>query len=40
MREKKENELNINMAYKLARQDEVMEKANNDWWKNLSLEIA
>ena len=33
----KEDEINTNMAYKLAKQDEEMEKANNSWWKNLRL---
>jgi hypothetical protein len=34
---KKEDELNTNMAYKLSKQDEEMEKANNNWWSNLRL---
>jgi len=32
-----ENEKNIKLAYKLAKQDEEMEKANKTWWANLKL---
>lgn len=34
---KMEDHINTNMAYKLAKQDEEMEKANNLWWKSLRL---
>ena len=30
-----DTEENINLAYRLARQDEEMEKANKTWWANL-----
>ena len=29
--------VNTNMAYRLAKQDEEIEKANNSWWKSLRL---
>ena len=29
--------INTNMAYKLAKQDEEMQKVNDLWWKNLRL---
>ena len=32
-----ENDVNTRLAYRLAMQDEQMEKANNKWWKNLKL---
>ena len=34
---KKDDEININFAYKLMKQDENMEKANKNWWANLKL---
>ena len=36
-KDKIDDEINTNMAYKLTKQDEEMEKANNSWWKNLRL---
>jgi len=36
-RERRENTDGVNLAYKLAKQDEQMEKINNSWWKNLRL---
>ena len=36
-RNKVEDGINTKLAYKLAKQDEEMEKAQNSWWKNLRL---
>ena len=36
-RNKAEDGINTKLAYKLAKQDEIMEKAQNSWWKNLRL---
>ena len=32
-----DNEDNIQLAFKLARQEEITEQANKNWWANLRL---
>jgi len=32
---KNEDEAGVKLAYKLAKQDEKTENANNEWWRNL-----
>ena len=36
-RSKMDDHINTNIAYRLAKQDEEIEKANNSWWKSLRL---